>query len=203
MMTKMAIIPAILLVLACSSWGQTASSTGGRAFGFVGEEVALTVDDSTAQVSGTYFFQNYGGIDFRAPVFFPFYVDGHASYPDLIRAACRIGADTLRADLRYVESRRRGGISLSIPLRAHQRTTWFLSYQQKITSKRAVYMITSTHAWKEPLREATYTFVFPDYFKSVETWPPPDTAYSLNGKTFYRCTKRDFMPDREMEITWK
>jgi len=168
---------------------------------FFQEEITLIVTDSTARVEGTYHFRNNTDRDFEMPVVFPFHVDSVSLFPDCIEAYI------LRQDnkllLPHSELSRFDGIRFRIPLKAGEEITWYLDYEQKIEAKRAVYIITSTAAWKKPLERATYTFIAPDSFQGISIWPEADSSYLENGQNCFISVKYDFMPSRDMEIFWK
>jgi len=168
---------------------------------FFQEEITLAVTDSTASVMGVYHFRNNTGKDFDMPVAFPFYVDSLSAYPHFIEAY--IEKENGKQVLPHRRLTKFDGISLKIPLRAGQEMTWNLDYTQKISSKRAVYIITSTAAWKKPLERATYTFIAPANFANITAWPTPDTSFVQDGIKSFISYEQDFMPTRDMEIFWK
>jgi len=168
---------------------------------FFQEEITLVVTDSTASVKGIYHFRNNTDRDFDMPVAFPFYTDSLNSFPHFIEAY--IEKEDGKQVLPHRQLTKFAGISLKIPLQAGQEMTWNLDYTQKIGSKRAVYIITSTAAWKKPLERATYTFIAPANFADITTWPAPDTSIVINGIRSIISHKQNFMPTRDMEIFWK
>ena len=169
---------------------------------FYQEEITFIVNDSIARVEGVYHFRNNTGKAFTMPVMFPFYVDSVTSYPDYIEAFMADSAGNI-TPLDFVDMPERGSIRMRIPLTNAPETVWYLNYEQSISAKRAVYIITSTAAWQKPLEQATYTFVVPDSFKDVEVWPEPDTTFAGDSQIYKQCIKYQFMPAREMEISWR
>ena len=169
---------------------------------FYQEEITLTVDDSLARVEGVYHFRNNTGHDLVKPVIFPFYIDSVTQYPHEIEVFY-IDSIGERQNIEFKERPERGCIAIRIPLAANPENIWYLNYGQKISSKRAVYIITSTATWKKPLEQGTYTFITPQYFNEVTVWPEADTIYTTDSLTYRQCAKQSFMPMREMEIIWK
>jgi hypothetical protein len=169
---------------------------------FFQEEITFIVNDSIARVEGVYHFRNNLGRAFDMPVMFPFHVDSTTAYPDLIEAYIADSTGHRRA-LDFVDMPERECIRMRIPMAAGPETIWNLNYEQRISAERAVYVITSTAAWQKPLEKATYTFITPASFKDVEVWPEPDTTFIENGMAYRRCVKYNFMPKREMTISWK
>lgn len=168
---------------------------------FVKEEITLEVGEGHACVTGIYSFRNNTDRDLQMPVVFPFYVDSLTAFPHHIEAAV-ITVDG-ENNLDYKRVPERNLISMHIPMKASGTTNWRLTYQQEIGANRAVYIITTTAAWKKPLKEATYYFIAPDLFSNIKTWPLPDTIYTDGAKKIFKSVRYDFMPQRDMEITWE
>ena len=168
---------------------------------FFMEEITLQVSDSTSHVEGVYYFRNNTSKEFDFPVLFPFYTDSLTSYPHVIEPY--LLENGKRNKLSYKNLPNFSGIRFRIPLQADKTTAWHLDYSQKIRAKRAVYIITSTAAWKKPLEKATYYFIAPESFSGVEIWPEADTAYTDDGNIIYKCIRENFMPSKDMKISWK
>jgi hypothetical protein len=169
---------------------------------FFQEEITLTVTDSTTRVEGAYHFRNNRNREMMMPVIFPFYVDSTTLFPQSIEAYYYDSSGS-KIPIDFIEMPQRKAIRMKIPVSSNSENTWYLDYEQKIESKKAVYIITSTAAWQKPLEQATYTFVAPSGFKDIRVWPEPDTTYEKDGQIYMQCVKYDFMPSREMQISWK
>ncbi len=167
---------------------------------FFKEEITLTVSESVATVNGVYYFRNNTSRDRPFPVLFPFYTDSVTHFPREINAYIINDNDTLTVNFEPLVGR--GAIRMGIPMKPSAVTVWHLDYSQKIESTRARYILTSTSAWKKPLEEATYYFVVPENFDVVSVWPEPDSSGGDEIKTLL-CHKTNFMPKRDMEITWE
>jgi hypothetical protein len=168
---------------------------------FFKEEITLSVNDSEAVIHGIYFFRNnteQGG-DF--PVLFPFYVDSLSLFPHLIRPYIMDSNKVVDIKFRSVE--KANSISFTIPLKPKSITTWYFDYSQKIKASRARYIITSTNAWGKPLQEATYKFIAPCGFDNIKTWPGADTSYREGPDMIFLVHLRDFLPQKDMEISWE
>jgi hypothetical protein len=168
---------------------------------FFAEEIALSVTDSTAEVTGIYHFRNNTAREGIYPVAFPFYVDSLCPYPDRIDGfEVESGAVGRALEIRKYEQR--NSITISIPLKPHAVTTWRLEYRQRIRGNSARYILTSTQSWGEPLEEATYEFVVPSEFTDVHVWPEADSVIEEGHYCKYRAHRIDFMPTKDMEIVW-
>ena len=189
-------------VLTVDAYGQSGKiSPIGVAVSFFQEEITLSVTDSMASVEGVYHFRNISDIDAPFPVLFPFYVDSLSLYPETIKAYI-IRNDSL-VEIPFRKMPERNAVMLNIPITPKGITVWHLDYSQRILSPRAKYILTSTASWAKPLEDATYKFVVPEKFDSVEVWPEADEVTKHGDKKIYCAHQVDFMPHREMEIFWK
>jgi hypothetical protein len=168
---------------------------------FFKEDITLSVYDSIANVRGIYYFRNNTDNEKPFPILFPFFADSLSLFPHNISAYLIDSAKTIALD--YKEVRKASGIMIAIPLKPHSATIWHLDYAQKIRSSHATYIITSTSSWHKPLEDATYRFIAPVNFDSVKVWPTADTSYDSSGHRIYLCKKKDFMPQKDMEIFWQ
>jgi hypothetical protein len=192
----------LLLMLNGVSFGQNdIRPSHGLAIDFFREEITLSVSDSTADISGIYYFRNNTDLGKPFPVLFPFNVDQASLYPYKIAAFIVTGTDTVRLPTDELKSR--DGISLKIPMTPDSTTVWHLAYSQKILSPHARYILRSTAAWGSPLREATYKFIVPASFDSVRVRPEADSVVNQGNRKVHWCHKMNFMPIRDMEISWK
>ena len=168
---------------------------------FFKEEITLSIDDSTASVSGIYYFRNNTEKDKPFSVVFPLYVDAVSHYPHEIRAYTVNDGDTLIIEPTRLEDG--NVIRLRIPMRPKEVTIWHLDYAQRIEGSHARYILTSTRAWGKPLEEALYRFVIPADFEIIDIWPKVDKVRKVKPNLELWCEKSDFMPSRDMEIYWQ
>lgn len=167
---------------------------------FFKEEITLSVNDSEATINGVYYFRNDTEKNGEFPVLFPFYVDSLTLFPYSIKAYVIDNAKTVKLNYRIIEKAR--SISMTIPIKAHSITTWYLDYSQIIKASKARYIITSTSAWGKPLEKATYKFIVPSNFDNITAWPQPDTALIDKSNTILISHQTNFLPRRDMEVTW-
>ncbi len=168
---------------------------------FFKEEITLSVNDSDVTVNGVYYFRNNTDKIGKFPVLFPFHVDSLSLFPNLIKAYI-IDSATVN-DLNYQKIRKANSISIAIPIKSQAVTIWHLDYSQKIKAPKARYIITTTNAWDKPLEEVTYKFIVPSDFDSLTAWPTPDTAFIDESNMILICHKTDFLPQQDMEISWR
>ena len=200
-MKKSIVILSILLTSQFCAAQERAATRNNSPVDFFKEDITLSVADSFASVSGTYYFRNNTERDGKMPVMFPFYVDSSSLYPDTISIFVISGNDSTRLD--YRNARERNSIIIGIPLFSKLITIWHLDYRQKILGNKATYILTSTAAWGAPLEEATYKFIVPSSYEDVHVWPEADTVIA-NGKMIkYEANRSNLMPAQNMTIEWK
>jgi len=168
---------------------------------FFKEQITLTVNDNMSYVNGIYYFRNNTDKTGSLPIAFPFYVDSLSLYPDSIAAFIVDNADTIPINIH--RNIRNNSVTLNIPLKSREIAIWHLDYRQRISSSRAVYIITSTASWGKPLEDATYRFNVPIHYKNVEIWPEADTVLQHDSYNEYLSHKTNFMPPHDMEIMWE
>ena len=168
---------------------------------FFKEEITLAVNDSTASVTGLYYFRNNSDNDGRMPILFPFFVDSTCLFPDTMCAYILNEKDTTYLYCR--DTGQHAAVIITIPLSPNDTTVWHLDYRQKILGPRATYILTSTGAWGKPLEEATYRFIVPKSFKNVQVWPEADSTMVKRRSRVYLAHRTDFMPRQDMTIHWK
>jgi hypothetical protein len=167
---------------------------------FYKEEITLTISDSEASVHGIYYFRNNTDRSSEFPVLFPFYIDSLTPFPHVIKPYLVDSAKTVHLSFQIIE--KAGSISLAIPVKPQSVTIWYLDYTQRIKATHARYIITSTNAWGKPLHEATYRFIAPSDYDSIQTWPMADSIYKDEAKIVILCHRKNFLPQQDMEISW-
>ena len=173
-----------------------------RPIEFFAEEITLSVTDSTSNVTGIYYFRNNTAREGNYPVVFPFYVDSLALFPDRIESF-EVQSNSVDLPLEIRKYEERNSIVINIPLRPNAVTIWRLDYRQRILGHSARYILTSTQSWGRPLSEATYEFVVPSDFTGVHVWPEPDTMTEAGHYCKYLAHRINFMPSRDMEMSWE
>ncbi len=168
---------------------------------FYQEEITMSVNDSSVRIDGVYYFKNNTSTSGPMPVLFPFYVDSLSEYPSFVRAyTISDSGDTIDVKIKHIREQNR--VHLTIPLIPKQISKWYIEYVQKIHSTSARYVLTSTAAWGEPLKDAAYKFKVPAEYRDVKTWPEADSSNANGNNSIYWSTKKDFMPRQDMTIYW-
>ena len=169
---------------------------------FFAEEITLSVTDSTADVTGIYYFRNNTPREGDYPVIFPFYVDSLSLFPSKIEGF-EVQPKSVGRSLEISKYEERNSIVINIPLKPNAVTIWELDYRQRILGHSARYILTSTRSWGQPLETATYEFIVPADFTDVNVWPEADSIFEGGHYCKYLAHRINFMPSRDMEISWE
>jgi hypothetical protein len=82
-------------------------------------------------------------------------------------------------------------------------TTVLISYQQKLLSNQAQYILTTTQHWGKPLEEVSYELITPADMKIISFSYMPDNRQEVGDAIIYYWRKYHFMPDRDMIFTFE
>ena len=120
---------------------------------FIGEHVALSLLEGKLHVKGIYEFANNGSKCWTGFVAYPIAVSETQLPPRRVVAG---NGEALSIDCR---SKSRCYSRFTVMLRPGQSKRISVAYSQKLLANEAVYLLTSTHSWKSPLRSARYSFL--------------------------------------------
>jgi len=163
---------------------------------FVSESIRIDITDDRVTVTGSYTLRSSDSAPVAFPLMYPFPIGSGLSYPDTVTVV--MAEDRLPIPFR--ENRERGMIMFSV--KPGISDTFVVTYTQKIDGTSARYILTSTKAWGKPLERAVFTVIVPSYFRDVELSYKPDNIRKGRDTVTYTLTRTDFMPDRDLVITW-
>ena len=154
---------------------------------FIEEYIDFTLDPTWFSINGVYTFVNHSGKTLDAPISFPF-----AASIDSI-------SDIRVFDLKHsMPLRIQKGlkeIAFQMQVGAFDTISINIAYKQK-TCKRNVYILSSTAAWREPLRKANYTLTIKKGIHISCFSFKPDSEKNQN----WYWKKERFMPNHEFVI---
>lgn len=163
---------------------------------FVSESISMDIVNGQITVNGSYTLRSNDSALDTFPLMYPFPVDSGLSYPDSITV---LRAED-RSPIPFRENRERGMIMFAV--RPGISDTFEVSYTQKIDGSSARYILTSTKAWGKPLERAEFNVSVPSNYRNVELSYDPDVKQKDGETVIYTLTRTDFMPDRDLVITW-
>ncbi|MFB6340198.1 hypothetical protein ACE1ET_00670 [Saccharicrinis sp. FJH62] len=158
---------------------------------FFEEHIDFEINAACFSVNGIYSFYNSGPQDKLQPITFPF-----ASDMDKIDSVRIINLNT-GGLIPFAKQTKAVSFMLIIP--AGDTVDVNIFYRQK-TSDINTYILTSTQAWGEPLKNAVYT-LSTDADIGIKSFSYlPDSSQISNKKQFYFWEMQDFMPKQDFEI---
>jgi len=91
-------------------------------------------------------------------------------------------------------------VSLGLPPSGSQ--TLRLRYEQRLTGRRAAYLVTTARRWRRPLRRADFVIRVPAAWRGVALSYPPDRDTVQGSLRILRFSRRGFVPKKELVVTW-
>jgi hypothetical protein len=164
---------------------------------FVSEHVRLDIRESTVRVTGVYDFAATGSAGDLAIVY-PFPADSTLGAPQILSIVSR-GAGEQAHDVAWVLCD--DGVHLVLDGRSRN-ATLEVKYAQSLSDRRAIYVLTTTREWGEPLRSAVLEVAWPDRMGVLRANWPLALASHKAGTALYRLEASPFMPDSDLLVTW-
>ena len=163
---------------------------------FEREKISIHITYGRVSVSGNYFLHNHDEGKRIMPLSYPFPVNKDTEFPDSISVS--FAGDYL--PIPFEKDEEHGVVFFAVPVRGL--TEFVVYYSQKIHRPTARYILTTTHAWKEPLKSAEFTIKTPQNFDKLDFNYKPDLTISEHDCIFYLIKRTDFLPEKDLEITW-
>lgn len=163
------------------------------------EHVTVEPSDRRVRVVGVYYFRNESDRPLATAIEYPFPVDRNHMMPFRIRVweEAEEGLTPLgftRAD---------ASVRWQMQFAPREERIVRVEYVQEIKRNRAVYIVTTTHAWGRPIELAEFEFRVPAHLEDVELSFEPDHV-SVSGDTVvYYMRATDFLPDSDLTVAWR
>lgn len=199
-MTRPAAAAAVVLaVLVLSSCRGPEPESAAAALRFYREHVTVEPSEGRVRVVGIYYFRNESDRPLATAIQYPFPVDRFDMMPFRIRVWEQSDSDL--TPLGFI----RGDASVRWQMRfaPHEERTVRVEYAQEIKRKRAVYIVTTTHAWGRPIELAEFEFRVPTRLEGVELSFEPDAVTASGDTTVYYMRATDFLPNSDLTVTWQ
>jgi hypothetical protein len=165
---------------------------------FYREYVKVIPSPGSTKVSALYYFRNDSDGDIRQVIRYPFPVDRTHLYPYSVRV-WEVDGSELRT-MGFVK--RDSYVLWTMELGARAEKTVRVDYVQEIREPRAIYIVTTTKAWKRPIELAEFEFRIPPTIKEYKLSFEPDRSETVGDTTVYYVSYESFMPDEDMIVTW-
>lgn len=160
----------------------------GQNVSFYAEDLNFSLNASTFEVDGLYYFRNHTEKEVKQMLFYPF--PDIEKYGEITFIRIHIQGDT--TSMLSTKSSKGSLFKLKVP--PNGEAVYCISYGQKMKSKEAKYIITTTQKWNEPFEFAKYTLTFPENLMMDSVSILPDTTGFIENKILYRWQMENFMP---------
>ena len=166
---------------------------------FYREYVTVEPSRGRTSVSALYYFRNTSDRPVQQLISYPFPVDRFHLYPRTVRVWEKT-ADGLRP-MGFVHRER--SVRWSMRFGPGEEKVVRVDYTQEIRRPHARYIVTTTKYWERPIDLAEFEFRVPASLDSVRLSFDPDRR-SVSGDTvIYYMRREQFMPDDDLNITWR
>ncbi len=165
-------------------------------FVFFKEYIYLDINGTNLNLTGDYYFRNNTESEMTNIVlYYPFPIEHQYEYP--VEITCQMKNKPL--DIEYLYD----GILFTIPsIRSLESVCVNIFYKQPLLYNRAIYILTTTETWERPLDYGYYQI---DVVKSLGT---VNISYDVElkeetaDKNVYFFEELNFMPDKDIVVSW-
>lgn len=120
----------------------------GGSLEFAAEEVDLTIEEGKLEVTGVYHLLNTGSASASVMMRYPVYSDSWQLSPETITVDGRVlTVDAVPG---------RPSVCFPLSLGPHRPARFTVRYQQKLATRRAVYLVTTARSWPSPIGRAVF-----------------------------------------------
>jgi hypothetical protein len=190
---------AAVLVLATTASCAKQEARPQSAVKFVREHVRVEPADGRTRVVGIYSFRNDSDSACGVGMRYPFPIDRGHLYPMLIRVCEERSGGTEPMGFVHEEA----GVAWQLRFAPREEKVVRVEYVQEIREKRAIYIVTTTRQWMRPIDVAEFEFRVPASLEGVRLSFEPDCSEAVGDTTVFRMTRREFMPDSDLTVTWE
>lgn len=151
----------------------------------------MSIRGNVLTVRGTYHFTNPNPEPVRVTMLYPFPIDATHPFPHAIR-------------VKPIAYRKvKDGIIWTVEAGSNGKLFVDVVYSQRCLDRSAKYILTTTQAWGQALKQAEFVVRVPSSFKEVTLSYSPDSLKETKGGQFFYLTKKNFLPDKDLEVRWK
>jgi hypothetical protein len=158
---------------------------------FTSERIEMSVRGNVLTIHGIYHFTNPNPEPVRVTMFYPFPIDATHPFPYAIR-------------VKPIAYRKvKDGITWTVEAGPNGKPTVDVVYSQRCLDRSAKYILTTTQAWGQALKQAEFIVRVPSSFKEVTLSYSPDSLKEIKGEQVFYLTRKDFLPEKDLEVRWK
>jgi hypothetical protein len=189
----------LLALVGCAREASTPAAQQAGPIRFLREHVIVRPSEGRTAVTGLYYFRNESDDTTAAAMRYPFPIDRFHIGPLRVR----------------VWEERNGSFEPIGFASGEYSMTWRMNfkpreekiirveYVQEIKKHHALYIVTTTREWGRPLERAEFEFQVPRSLVDVEPSFEPTRVLERGDTVVYYLEKTEFMPEKDLSITWK
>lgn len=170
--------------------GERVHSTS-RPLIFFKENLKITLNEGEMNLEGDYYFRNQNDGSSKSLIFYPLLSNEFMLFPHYIKVDGK-------------EFRKRpDGIYWQMSFdKPQEEQKVHVSYQQKLLTSKAIYIVTTTQAWAAPLEFAEFEVNFPSAWGQLKSSYPMTKIKEEKGRKYWRFVTHHFWPQQEMIFSW-
>lgn len=221
---RLPIFTGILLLALMSTHAPSPAADSGFPIRFDAELIRLRIVGDSLEVEGDYLLLGARTTDEPAILFYPFPRDSLLGGARFVSAHIRARAEKSVSwiPLRFETARSGQGVRWWLPpCRSGETLLVRAIYRQERRAHYARYIVTTTRAWREPLRRARFEITLPagaiepefsDPFVPMKAGPtgdpaadqgPPARPKASEDATTWIWETTSFLPDHDISVRWK
>jgi len=183
----------ILILTVLQSCSLTVKSQGLQ---FYREDIVFEVFEDQVTTDALYHFCNVGEKDIKTSLFYPF----PGNTRELIDT---LDIRDLKTDQFIPYRDAKAGVFFVISVPAYGQAAYRVYFRQRLEEKHFTYILTSTESWGRSLEFANFKLQIPITLSIDFLSYPADSTFIQNDIRYFIWKKKDFMPDRDFEITFQ
>lgn len=165
---------------------------------FVKEELNFEITKTEFTVDGIYYFKNSSPDTIKQYMLYPFpeneelgqitSVEGSSVYPE--------------RDPDIIRNFNQKAAHFRLRIYPEDTAVIHIVYKQEIKNNKVEYILTSTQAWRSPLKKADFTLKVPINIKIDSLSYNADSLCCFENYLLYKWYFKDFMPDRNFYVSF-
>jgi hypothetical protein len=165
---------------------------------FYREYVTVEPSATRTTVTALYYFRNDSDESTTVGILYPFPIDRNHLYPFQTkvweeRHGCFEPIGFVRAET---------DVKWTMSFTPREEKLIKVRYVQEIRKHRAIYIVTTTKLWEQPIEIAEFEFRIPVSFEGVELSFIPDRTESHGDTVVHYKRYTDFFPDEDLTVSW-
>jgi len=164
---------------------------------FFREDITFKISKTYFNVDGLYYFCNVSNKNLDKIIYYPFPIDSLYGNIDSVFVETE---DSLQ--IKFINNQNKG-IYIKIHIEDYGIKKIRIKYRQQIYKNKAEYILTTTKYWKKPFEIVNYKLIVPKEINISSISYRENSVYTTKSKRIYLWQKKDFMPTKNMIISFE